>query len=476
MSIPVFAVVGHPNKGKSSIVATLAMDDSVRIGPEPGTTSRCRRYPMVVDGEELYALVDTPGFQRARRALQWMRQHESTADRHAEVVRRFVEEHRGTDRYPDECELLAPIVEGAGILYVVDGSVPYGEEYEPEMEILRRTGQPSMALINPIGTADYLVSWQAALGQYFRVVRVFNAVMAEFAKHTELLRGFGQLQESWRAPLGRAVDLLERDRERTRRLAAHAITEALAQMLGLTVERRIGGDVDVDPVKRDVEGRYREQLRGVEQRCRDAVEHLYSHRRIDRSEAELDVLDDDLFSEKTWLLFGLGRRELVATGAVGGAAAGAVVDAHLAGASLLSGALMGAGVGGFLGWWTARRLVRVKVMELPLGGRRIIAGPTRNVNFPHIVFNRARLHHGLVANRNHAVRGCLALAERPEEILPGLSAERRSALERVFRRLRRNPSDSVLREALRQTTEEILAEDERSGLLGSALLNTEPSQ
>ena len=75
MSVPAFAVVGHPNKGKSSIVSTLASDDSVSISPEPGTTTQCRRFPMTVDGEELYALVDTPGFQRARRALDWMRRH-----------------------------------------------------------------------------------------------------------------------------------------------------------------------------------------------------------------------------------------------------------------------------------------------------------------------------------------------------------------------------------------------------------------
>ena len=31
MSVPAFAVVGHPNKGKSSIVSTLASDESVSI-------------------------------------------------------------------------------------------------------------------------------------------------------------------------------------------------------------------------------------------------------------------------------------------------------------------------------------------------------------------------------------------------------------------------------------------------------------
>ena len=39
MSVPRFAVVGHPNKGKSSIVATLAEDDAVQISPLPGTTA-----------------------------------------------------------------------------------------------------------------------------------------------------------------------------------------------------------------------------------------------------------------------------------------------------------------------------------------------------------------------------------------------------------------------------------------------------
>jgi hypothetical protein len=458
MSVPVFAVVGHPNKGKSSIVATLAMDDSVKISPEPGTTQRCRRYPMRLDGAELYALVDTPGFQRARRALQWMRQHETTADRHGEVVRAFVEAHRDSGRFPDECELLQPIVEGAGILYVVDGSVPYGEEYEPEMEILRWTGQPSMALINPIGPANYVEPWQAALGQYFKVVRVFNAVMAEFAKHTELLRAFGQLREEWRFPLERAVASLEADRARTRRLAARCIADGLADMLSLKVERRVSVEADAVSVKQDLERRYREELRRKEQRCREEVEQLYSHRQIEREEEELPFLAEDLFSEKTWLVFGLGRRELMATGAMGGAATGAVVDAHLAGASLLAGALLGAGVGGFLGWWTANRLVRVKVMSLPLGGRQFIAGPTRSVNFPHIVFNRARLHHFVVARRNHAVRGRLRLADRPEEVLPALSVDQRSAMERCFARLRKDPTDERARAELMERIEEAIAE------------------
>ena len=49
-AVPRLAVVGHPNKGKSSLVATLAHDDSVAISPHPGTTLAAREYPMRVDG------------------------------------------------------------------------------------------------------------------------------------------------------------------------------------------------------------------------------------------------------------------------------------------------------------------------------------------------------------------------------------------------------------------------------------------
>jgi len=461
MSAPVFAVVGHPNKGKSSIVSTLASDDSVSIGPEPGTTTRCRRFPMTVDGEELYALVDTPGFQRARRALHWMRQHETTADRHADVVRRFVETHRGEEIFAEECELLQPIVDGAGILYVVDGSVPFGEEYEPEMEILRWTGQPSMALINPIGPADYIGPWKAALGQYFKVVRVFDAVMAEFDKRVELLRAFGQLQEEWRESLERAVRCLQHDRERQRRLAARAIAGGLASMLSFRVEEKLTSPERLDAVRSEIETRFQDGLRSMEQRCRDEVETAYGHRRIDRREDALTLLEEDLFAEKTWLVFGLRKRELMATGAMGGAASGAVVDAQLGGMSFLLGAAVGAGIGAALGWWTADRLVKIRVLDVPLGGKKLIAGPTRNRNFPHVVFNRARYHHFLVARRNHSLRGELALTEHPDEVLPPLSKDHRSELERRLEQLRRSPEGLDTLEDLIDAIAAIFSADER---------------
>ena len=87
MTAPVFAVVGRPNKGKSSIVATLARDDSVGIEARSGSTREARAFPMRVDGEVLYSLVDTPGIQRARAVLEWLQAHGTDAASRPATVR-----------------------------------------------------------------------------------------------------------------------------------------------------------------------------------------------------------------------------------------------------------------------------------------------------------------------------------------------------------------------------------------------------
>ena len=48
--VPEFAVIGHPNEGKSAVVSTLSEDDSVRVSPYPGETLVCQTFPVSIDG------------------------------------------------------------------------------------------------------------------------------------------------------------------------------------------------------------------------------------------------------------------------------------------------------------------------------------------------------------------------------------------------------------------------------------------
>jgi hypothetical protein len=440
MSDPVFAVVGHPNKGKSSLVSTLARDLSIDIGPEPGTTRTTRRFPMRLDGKPIYTLVDTPGFQRARAALDWMKKAEADAASRPAVVARFVREHAGEERFHDECELLKPIVEGAGIIYVVDGAAPYGPEYEAEMEILRWTGQPSMAIINPIGQPRFVEPWQNALGQFFRVVRVIDVLKAPFEQQIELLRAFGQLREEWREPLHTAVEALLHQRQRQRADAARVIAEMIEAALTYQENKDIPQDAPTQEPARALEEKYRGQLRRLERKAHDEVELIYGYKNVERRESDFELLESDLLASETWLAFGLKKRDLIALGAAGGAIAGGVFDASLLGSSFLAGTVIGGIAGGAFGFLSADKLTEVKILHQPLGGQRLRCGPTKNLQFPFVLLGRARLHHALVAARTHAQRSALVLNEDSPN-LPLEEATKRE-LAQIFAQLRRSPIGS----------------------------------
>ncbi|MBN1517672.1 GTPase/DUF3482 domain-containing protein [Candidatus Sumerlaeota bacterium] len=409
MSRFLFAVVGHVNKGKSSIVSTLAEDDSVAIAREAGTTIECREFPLRIDGRTLFTLIDTPGFEQARHALAWLREHESGAAGRPAAVRRFLEEHAATGRFPEECKLLRPIVDGAGILYVVDGSRPYSPEYETEMEILAWTGQPRMALINRISEADHSESWRAALDQYFSIVREFNAKQAGFEERLKLLRAFRELREDMSAELDEAIAALNRERERRLRESCRAIAAMLADMLSLTLVERAAGD-PTESQRENLEKRFLEQLRLRERRCRDEIEDIYQHRRIERQEENLALLDEDLFAESTWLRLGLSRNQLAVSGMISGGLIGGGIDAALSGATFMTGALVGGAIGGVSAWLTADALAHTKIAGISLGGGQLKAGPVKNQQFPWIALDRALLHLNALRNRAHACRDMLNLA------------------------------------------------------------------
>jgi len=454
MSVPRFAIVGHPNKGKSSIVATLAEDDSVAIEPDPGTTTQARNYPMRRDGQTLYELIDTPGFQRARETLAWLTAHDRGAGARAEVVQDFLREHTADPRFRDECELLRPIVAGAGILYVVDGSRPYGAEYEPEMEVLRWTGRPRMALINLIGAGDHVDRWRTALGQFFSIVRVFDAVRASFDERIDLLRTFGAIDEHWRTALNRAAGVLTAEREQRRRRAAAAITDLLCIVL-TAVETATLKQQESDPV---VETKARQRLhatvRREEQLERRSVQEIYHHGGLAAAEQAAALLAEDLFSSKSFSVFGLSSTQLALTGAASGALAGGVVDAMLGGASLLLGAGIGALLGGVGALVSADRLAKVEVLGQPLGGFELRLGPITDPNFPWVMLGRALLHARLVAERNHARREALTLdATRSAHLADDIEPACRRRLERLFRHLRSELSIGAAQR--RQLVEEI---------------------
>ena len=433
---PRFAVVGHPNKGKSSIVATLAQDESVQISDTPGTTIKYRSFPLKIDGKILYELYDTPGFQRARGLLAWLKQEEVPANRKADRVRRFVYEHRDDPLFHDEVELLAPILEGAGVIYVVDGSKPYGVEYEAEMEILRWSGQPSMALINLIDKTDYVEEWMGALDQYFRMVRVFNPMEANFSQHIALLESMAQLKEEWTTSVKQSVEIFIRYREQKINDSAELITELLSDTLSHIASFPIAGKEANKREKEEVLKQYKKDLRGVEEQTHRSIAKVWNHSRLEKETPTPLFEDIDLFSRESASLFGLSKKEMIVTGATGGALTGSGIDLMLGGTSLMMGSAIGALLGGVGAMFGFAEIGQIKILGQTLGSRRITVGPMQNKNFPYMLLRRALYYTQEIANRPHADRSKIRMDDEILFSTEWIASEQKKSLEKLHQNFR----------------------------------------
>lgn len=399
MSEPIFAVVGHANPGKSSVVSTLAADDSVRVGALPGTTQHCRKFPMRVSDEVLYTLVDTPGFERPRQMLSWLKKNAASTSDRKKTVQQFCRRHQGNERFRHECELLQPVLDGAAILYVVDGSKPPSAMNEAEMEILRWTGQPRMALINPVEVDTYTAQWRDILDQYFNLVRVFDAHRADFDRRLELLGALRELNDRWRENLDKAIQALQEDRRRCLSESARAISEMLADLLTHTAKASVSQSSNTNAVKKKLEKRYYGWLRSREQQGHATLKEVYEHHSIEIASNALEAVQDDLFSESSMNRLGLSKAQLIAASATAGAAVGGVIDAGVGGASFLVGTVIGGATGAVAGYLGMKKLPKAV-----LGGDALRIGPMANANFPWVVLDRAIVIHHALAHRAHANR------------------------------------------------------------------------
>lgn len=432
--IPAFAVVGHPNKGKSSIVATLAQNDSIAISSRSGTTKACQRVEVFI-GKASYELIDTPGFQRPTKVLAWLQSKAITADKRPDAVREFLQDKTCQTEFPDETELLKPIMQGAAILYVVDGSRPYGPEFEAEMEILRWTGQASVALINPIENEDYVAQWQDALQQYFKVVRVFNAMEAEFDKHLAVLQALSHIRQDWQSAIDEIVRASRFRANQRKKDAADLAASLLTKATGLQLTQKVFSKEQAELLKDDMSKRYFNEIKAIETQHHDSLKSLRAYHHLESHAAELPEFDN-LFDTEKWIIWGLTRQQLTTAAAMAGAATGVAVDIAMAGSSLLLGALTGGAIGAVGAWLGSDKLAESKIEGLPLGGYVAIQGPMKNQNFPYVLLGRFLHLEQILTHRTHAQRSSINIEEgKLQEKISRLNESEQRALHKALRDL-----------------------------------------
>ena len=401
-TIPEFAIVGHPNEGKSSVLSTLAEDDSVRISPTPGETLVCQKFPVIIDSREIIRFIDTPGFQNPRKVLEQLQSLQSTT---ADVFTAFREKNIANPEFREDCELLLPITQGAGIIYVVDGSRPVRAVDRAEMEILRLTGLPRMAVINSKDpTTDYLDQWKDEFRKCFNVFRVFNAHTASYAQRMELLESLKNIDQDWQATLDTVIAAFRKDWTQRNLASAGIIMEMLQDCLSCSIVRNIAESADEKRFMTEMSRAYEQEVKKIEARAHHKIRNLFKHHKFNYELPPWSILHEDLFSDTTWKFLGLSRSQQIVAAGIGGAGIAAAIDAATVGASFGLFAALGGIAGAAWAALGGKALARTRVLGIPLGGREIQIGPAADIQFLYVLLDRSLIYYTHISNWAHGRR------------------------------------------------------------------------
>ncbi len=442
---PAFAVVGRVNMGKSAVLATLLeIDDNeiIRVSPTPGETTRCQDHRLVFGGRECLRFIDTPGFSRPVEAMREIQRLHGTGVLGVDALRRFVT--GGGADFTDERRLLEPLLDRAGVLYVVDPAKPLRDDFLAEMEILRWTGRPRLAVLNRRGESGGgdEAEWRARLGGAFNLVRTFDAHHARFGERLRLLRGLLEIEESHRARLEQTIRLVEDEWTRRREDAAERIMDFIRDALRLRVTGATDPRDELMPGRRErkqreLADRYFRELEKLERGLLDKLLALHRHHLL-TAEASDAFAGMDLQCAETWRKWGLARWQLAALGAAAGGAAGLAVDAATGGITHGAGTVAGFLGGGIGTWLMGGKLPELKVsftggLKLDSGsGQAIELGPPDNPNFPWVLLDGVLTRYQRMLGRAHGRRDEQVLTADEDGFTRGFAADRRKLLAKWF--------------------------------------------
>lgn len=398
--VPVLAIMGHPNAGKSSVVATLTENDRIAIDKRAGTTTTTDEYPVIIDGRPVMMFVDTPGFQNPSDILEWFQAHADEPD----LAGAFVAAHGDDPMFSHDCALLRPVAEGAGIILVVDGSKRIKEKDRTEMELLRLTARPRMAILNNLSNiSKHMPAWQDALNKSFNSVREFNAHRATYAERIALLGTLKAIDQRWEPMLDETIRAFRDDWSRRIEASADTIIQLMKDALTKRVTRivkvdDIESDDQREAIQRQLTEALQQALRQLEVEAQQDIRGHFRHNVWDLPATSL--LAKDLFSEEVEEALGLRQRQLAMAGAAAGAVSGGAIDLGLGGLSFGTGALIGGVVGGALGVLGSAALAKLDIQRT-LGVERFSLGPVTNPRFPFVLLDRVILYAARAMNWAH---------------------------------------------------------------------------
>ncbi len=343
------AVVGHTNTGKTSLLRTLTRDVSFgEVSNRAATTREVEEATLMIDGEPLVSLRDTPGLEDSGGLLERLDSiRQSEGGDWTDAIHRFLDENKLQKGFGQEAKALRQVIDCDVALYVIDARDRVHGKHCDELEILGRCARPVLPVLNFVADPEAREElWREHLARVnMHAVIAFDTVVLDEISERQLYQKMRSLMDSFAPSLEAIIAEVERRRDALSRASAELVAELLvdvaAYVVTLSSDEKPQAEAAVETMKQTV--------RDAEQTCVDALLALHRFRSGDFLGETLPVEDGkwglDLFSQESLLAFGVST----GGGAVAGSLAGLAVDAMLGGITLGAAALTGAVIGGLSG-------------------------------------------------------------------------------------------------------------------------------
>ena len=225
------AVVGHANAGKTSLMRTLLRD--VRFGSvsnHPGTTRHVEGGALMVNGEPIIDLYDTPGLEDSMGLLEVLEEIRPGEPLDGiERLRYFLGHLDAYPLYQQEAKVIRQLLHSDLFFYVIDCREPILGKYRDEIKVLAFAAKPVIPILNFVaaGSAQTAVWREHLARQGLHAAVEFDTVVFSFEGEKRLYQKVQSLLEERYDQVQRLID----DRQQRAQMSWQAGTRCIAELL-----------------------------------------------------------------------------------------------------------------------------------------------------------------------------------------------------------------------------------------------------
>lgn len=412
------AVIGDPNKGKSSFTSTFAYNDDIKVSSYSGETRISSCHPLSISGEVVYELYDTPGFDNYEEFLNFYDENKELYKDFRALMSEFIKKNKNNDSFKLDIEIYKILLQKPLVIYIINSSESYNSTYEDELEIISLFNLPSFAIYNQKSNENFKHTWEGIVDKYFLGSYDYNVMDVDIEKKIDLLENIKNdvTDQDIREKLQKATSILKKDFKRRQEDSFEDLVEYFYKIIHY--EKSFNSLKSKLPHEK-LQNEYINDLKEKESKFYKIVEKEWGFNNLEKEIEELKKAKID--STEFTKLFGLNKKTIHSIAATLGAGAGATmglgVDTASFFGSLGSGTVIGGAIGGtvgFLGSLWGTDFINTKTKGFGLK-KEIVYGPIKDINWQLALLAKFYLFLESITSRSHANRDEMILKKEIAE-------------------------------------------------------------